>query len=156
MFRTVLRHLLATVPPPWSSQPVPALFMHCTTGNNRTGVFVSLLLLLLGVPVESVIKEYTLSDQGLAPTRHINVDRLLKKGAFKEYGPEEAKRKCERMVGARAESMQQLVIEVENKWGGARGFFKEVVGLDEEEIDKLKVLLVVQKGCEEGEISSSI
>lgn len=156
MFRTVLRHLLATVSPASSDTPAPALFMHCTTGNNRTGVFISLLLLLLGVPVESVIKEYTLSDPGLAPTRHINVDRLLKKGAFKEYGPEEAKRKCERMVGARAESMQQLVIEVEKLWGGARGYFKEVVGLEDDEIEKLKALLAVQKDPSEQRNASSI
>lgn len=142
MFRTVLRHLLAIVPPPSSSEPVPALFMHCTTGNNRTGVFVSLLLLLLGVPEELVVEEYALSEQGLAPMRHINVDRLLRKGAFKEYGPEEAKRKCERMVGARPESMRQLIIEVGKKWGGAAGYFKSVVGLSDEEIGDLKDRLV--------------
>ncbi|KAF2278887.1 uncharacterized protein EI97DRAFT_371992 [Westerdykella ornata] len=144
MFRTVLRHLLATVPPVSSLDPVPALFMHCTTGNNRTGVFISMLLLLLGVPEEVVVEEYTLSEQGLAPTRHINVDRLLKKGAFEEYG-EEARRKCERMIGARPESMRQLVVEVDRKWGGAEGYFKKVVGLSDEEVAKLRSLLV-EKG----------
>jgi protein tyrosine/serine phosphatase len=119
--------------------------MHCTTGNNRTGVFISLLLLLLGVPTDSVIEEYTLSDKGLAPTRHLNVERLLKKGAFKEYGPEEAKRKCERMVGARRESLQQLVVEVGKTWGDAHGYFTEVVGLGEDEIEKLKALLTVEE-----------
>ncbi|KAJ4299459.1 hypothetical protein N0V90_004704 [Kalmusia sp. IMI 367209] len=120
MFRTVLTHLLASMS---SETPLPALFMHCTTGNNRTGVFISLLLLLLHVPSASVVHEYTLSELGLAPTRHINVERLLKKGAFEEYGPEEAKRKCNRMVGAREESMKALVAEV---------------GLSEDEIKRLR------------------
>lgn len=137
MFRAVLRQLLDTA----GSAPgteFPALFMHCTTGNNRTGIFISLLLLLLGVPKEFVIKEYTLSDQGLAPTRHINVERLLKKGAFKEHSPDEARRKCERMVGARAESMEALIEEVERRWGGPEGYFRHDVGLTAEEIIRIK------------------
>ncbi|KAF2743804.1 hypothetical protein M011DRAFT_409818 [Sporormia fimetaria CBS 119925] len=143
MFRTVLRHLLATVPAPGFENPVPALFMHCTTGNNRTGVFISLLLLLLGVPVESVVEEYALSEEGLAPTRHVNVERLLKKGAFEKYGPEKAREKCERMVGARPESMRALIAEVEKKWGGAEGYFRGIVGLKQEEIEGLKNVLIV-------------
>lgn len=143
MFRTVLRQLLATVPPSSCSDPVPALFIHCTTGNNRTGVFISLLLLLLNVPHASVVKEYTLSDQGLAPTRHINVERLLKKGAFKEYGPEEAKRKCERMVSAREESMWALIEEVKKRWGGPEGYFRNDVALTEEEIEALRKVFII-------------
>jgi hypothetical protein len=141
MFCTVLRHVLATVPPPSSKAPAPGLFMHCTTGNNRTGVFISMLLLLLQVPHDVISKEYALSDQGLAPTRHINVDRLLKKGAFAEYGPEEARRKCERMVGAREESMRALMGEVERRWGGAEGYFRHAVGLTDEEVKRVKELL---------------
>ncbi|KAF2006048.1 putative tyrosine-protein phosphatase [Amniculicola lignicola CBS 123094] len=142
MFSAVLHHLLVTI----SSDPPPALFMHCTTGNNRTGVFISLLLLLLGVPSSSVVDEYALSDKGLAPTRHINIGRLLKKGAFEEYGPEEARRKCERMVGARAESMEALVREVQRRWAGPEGYFRECVGLGEDEIARLREVLVVELG----------
>lgn len=103
-----------------------------------------MLLLLLGVAEDVVAEEYTLSEKGLAPTRHINIERLLKKGAFKEYGPEEARRKCERMVGARPESMKQLVIEVKKKWDGEEGYFKTEVGLSDEEIEKLRLLLLVE------------
>lgn len=146
MFNTVLTHLIDTVPPATSSDgdAAPALFMHCTTGNNRTGIFISLLLLLLHVPLSSIVHEYTLSDQGLAPTRHINVERLLRKGAFKEYGPEEARRKCERMVGARPKSMRALLDEVQRRWGGALGYFSEVVGLSKEQIEELRGVLTVE------------
>jgi protein tyrosine/serine phosphatase len=119
--------------------------MHCTTGNNRTGVFISLLLLLLGVPESTVVEEYTLSEKGLAPTKHINVERLLKKGAFEEYGHDEARRKCERMVGARPESMWALIEEVKRRWGGPEGYFEEDVGLSKEEIERLKMVLTVKE-----------
>lgn len=146
-FRTILQHLLDTIPPRStdSSSPTPALFMHCTTGNNRTGIFISLLLLLLHVPPSSIADEYALSEQGLAPTRHINVDRLLKKGAFKEYG-DRAREKCERMVGAREESMEAMLQEVWRRWGGAEGYFLDVVGLTAEEVEGLRRRLCVWDG----------
>lgn len=137
---TVLRHVLSTA----DATPPPAVFMHCTTGNNRTGIFVSLLLVLLGVPRELIVHEYTLSNAGLAPTRHVNVERLLKKGAFVEYGEIEARRKCERMVGARQESMLALLVEVERKWGGAEGYFDGVVGLTKGETESVKRILTIE------------
>ena len=148
MIASVLRYLLSTASSLPSTAPPPAIFLHCTTGNNRTGVFISLLLLLLRVPPATIVHEYTLSDQGLAPTRHINVERLLAKGAFKEYGPQEARRKCERMVGAREESMWALLKEVESKWGGAEGYFGGVVGLSKEELDGVRELLSVWGECD--------
>lgn len=142
MMRVVLRHLLSTSTECEDKAQPPALLMHCTTGNNRTGVFVAMLLSLLGVPTEQVVYEYTLSDQGLAPTRQVNIERLLKKGVFQDYGPEEARRKCERMVSARAESMEALLKETDERWGGAEGYFKNVVLLEEEEIRRVRELLV--------------
>ncbi|OAL45686.1 putative tyrosine-protein phosphatase [Pyrenochaeta sp. DS3sAY3a] len=148
MMRTVMRHLLDSYT---SGEAPPALFMHCTTGNNRTGIFISLLLFLLHVPRDLIVREYTLSERGLAPTRHINVDRLLKKGAFQEHGPEEARRRCERMVGARAESMEALLDEVRRRWSGAEGYFRDIVGLRGEEIQRLRQILTA-KG--EGDLTS--
>ncbi|KAF1972655.1 putative tyrosine-protein phosphatase [Bimuria novae-zelandiae CBS 107.79] len=135
MFRAVLTQVLSSATA--ESLP-PAVFMHCTTGNNRTGVFISLLLLLLGVSPDIVAHEYTLSEAGLAPTRHINVERLLSKGAFQEYGPEVAKRKCQRMVGARKASMEALILEVDQRWDGAESYFMKEVGFSEEEIERLR------------------
>jgi protein-tyrosine phosphatase len=45
------------------SQPenLPALF-HCTAGKDRTGIAAMLLLLVLGVPEETIIADYTLSN----------------------------------------------------------------------------------------------
>ena len=149
MYRSVLRELLATVPPCTSSEHPHALFMHCTTGNNRTGVFISLLLLLLDVPHDIVCKEYALSEQGLAPTRHLNVERLLKKGAFAGYGPERARLKCERMIGAREESMRALIEEVNQRWGGPRGYFKGEVGLTDKEIQMLRTVMTVEEDVSE-------
>ncbi|KAF2438277.1 putative tyrosine-protein phosphatase [Karstenula rhodostoma CBS 690.94] len=141
MFRTVLAHVLDSAA---GASPPPAVFMHCTTGNNRTGVFIAMLLLLIGVKPEIVAHEYALSEAGLAPTRHVNVERLLKKGAFQERGPEEARRKCERMVGARKESMEALIAEVERTWEGPEGYFDAEVGLSHGEVERLREVFTVR------------
>ena len=39
------------------------LVVHCTAGKDRTGLAVALLLLTLGVPEETVIADYTLSNR---------------------------------------------------------------------------------------------
>jgi protein-tyrosine phosphatase len=36
--------------------------IHCTAGKDRTGLVVALLLLTLGVPEETVLADYTLSN----------------------------------------------------------------------------------------------
>lgn len=100
-----------------------------------------MLLALLHVKRPYIVREYTMSEEALAATRHVNIERLLKKGAFKEYGEVEARRKCERMVGARRESMIGLMMEVERRWGAAEGYFREVVGLSDEEVKRVRELL---------------
>ncbi|KAF2634121.1 hypothetical protein P280DRAFT_334589 [Massarina eburnea CBS 473.64] len=144
MFYTVLTSLLSQSCLSSDGTP-PAVFIHCTTGNNRTGIFISLLLLLLRVPESYIVHEYTLSDAGLAPTRHINVERLLAKGAFNGLDDVERKRKCERMVGARSESMRDLIKIVVERWGVyGDGYFRDVVGLTEKEVEGLRALLTVE------------
>ncbi|KAH8712069.1 protein-tyrosine phosphatase-like protein [Phaeosphaeriaceae sp. PMI808] len=123
------------------SGPPQALFLHCTTGNNRTGVFIAMLLSLLRVPSSFIVREYKLSEFGLAPTKHINVERLLKNGAFKEDGEVEARSKCERMLSAREQSMQALLAEIEKREGGVEGYFMVDVGLTPDEISQIREIL---------------
>lgn len=103
-----------------------------------------MLLLLLRVPKKYVVDEYVLSQVGLAATRHANVERLLRKGAFSEYGETEARRRCERMIGARSESMEGLLVEVQRRWRGAEGYFLEVVGLSEGEMQRVREMLTAE------------
>lgn len=140
----VMRHLIRSFTSASATDNPPALFIHCTTGNNRTGVFVAILLLLLDVPKKHIVTEYSLSEIGLAATRHLNVSRLLAKGVFAELGEIEARRKCERMVGARRESMEELLVEVESRWGGAKGYFLNVVGLMEGEVERIREILTAE------------
>jgi protein tyrosine/serine phosphatase len=122
-----------------------ACYIHCTTGNNRSGVFVGVILSLLGVKPERIAEEYSLSDIGLRPTRDAVVARLMKSPVFAGAGGG-GKARAERMVGARPESMLAMLEMVDKKWGGAEGYVKTMAGLTDEEIEKVRWVLTVREG----------
>ncbi|TVY40145.1 hypothetical protein LCER1_G008765, partial [Lachnellula cervina] len=75
-FRPILLHLASPSPEPCT--------IHCTTGNNRSGVFTGILLSLLGVSPAVVAQEYALSELGLRGSRDAVVERLLGNARFRE------------------------------------------------------------------------
>ncbi len=124
-----------------------ACFVHCTTGNNRSGVFIGVILRMLGVSPEDIAQEYALSDIGLRPTRDAVVDRLMKSPVFANAGGG-GRARAERMVSARPESMLAMLEMVEKKWGGAEGYLKSMCGLTDEEIKKVKMVLIMPESTE--------
>ncbi|KAK5137636.1 hypothetical protein LTR08_007931 [Meristemomyces frigidus] len=52
-----------------ADQTAYPLLLHCTQGKDRTGLTVLLTLMLLGVPVEAMEKDYRLSESQLEPER---------------------------------------------------------------------------------------
>lgn len=58
----LLRHLGKFFQAATATEPA-AVLLHCSAGKDRTGVFAALLLLLLGVPKESVLADYLATNQ---------------------------------------------------------------------------------------------
>jgi protein-tyrosine phosphatase len=52
------------------------LLYHCTAGKDRTGVFSALLHLALGVPEQTVLADYALTDIYLPPNSQF-VDEMM-------------------------------------------------------------------------------
>ena len=86
-FSTIFQHLV---------HAPSACLVHCTAGKDRTGVFVALILSLLGCSDEVVAHEYALTDQGLAHKKPVFIERLLQTEALKGN-----RKGVENMVGAR-------------------------------------------------------
>ncbi|KAH8590173.1 putative tyrosine-protein phosphatase [Bisporella sp. PMI_857] len=137
-FRQIMLHIADL--PVSSKDSVPACLLHCTTGNNRTGVFVGVLLALLGVPPSYIAAEYALSEVGLAPSRPAAVARLMKSPVFAGPGGQE---RCERMVGARGESMLAMLEMVQRKWGSAESYARHCCNISDQVIEAVKNVLIV-------------
>jgi len=52
------------------------LLVHCTQGKDRTGITVLLVLMLLGVPLDAVEKDYRLSESKLEPEREDKLEEI--------------------------------------------------------------------------------
>jgi protein-tyrosine phosphatase len=111
---------------------LPAV-VHCTAGKDRTGVAAALLLTVLGVPEETVVADYALSNRHY---RH-----------FYEYGNRAVQSLAR--LGIRAEHIQPLLIahpqtirgtlaHIRERYGGIESYLREAAGLDEVTLARLR------------------
>ncbi len=111
----------------------PAVF-HCTAGKDRTGMVSALLLLLLGVPREVVIGDYSLTAL-YTDNRIPAADQW-----FAERGIEPER--AAHVLSARREAMEETLAHLDAKHGGAERFAREQAGLEAREIDALRMWLL--------------
>ncbi|KAG9242178.1 putative tyrosine-protein phosphatase [Calycina marina] len=140
-FRCIMLHIASLIQPS-SDLPIPAFLVHCTTGNNRTGVFIGILQALLGADHQLVAEEYALSQTGLAASRPAAIARLTKIAPI--FAGEGGRKRCERMVGARAESMIAMLEMVRGRWGSVEGYARNLCKLSKEDIDKVRQVLIAE------------
>ena len=122
---TVLKTLAAS--------PAPAVF-HCTAGKDRTGIVSALLLLVLGVPRDIVVGDYSL-------TALYTGNRIPAADAwFEERGidPERAAH----VLSSRREAMEETLDHLEAKHGGAERYLREHAGIREQELAALREWLL--------------
>ena len=94
-FRTIFLHLAS------SQSDGGATMVHCTAGKDRTGVFVGVLLTLLGVERDVVADEYALTEIGLAPLKPYFMDKDRELYAQPLFRGPEGKEAVARMVAAK-------------------------------------------------------
>ena len=94
-------------------EALPAL-VHCLVGKDRTGLFVALLLELLGVPREAILKDYLASNLGLGRVAHTLV---------------------------RADVLAWVLQGLEDRYGSTRGYL-EAHGLTDETVTALRAALI--------------
>ncbi len=121
----VLRQLAAA--------PSPAVF-HCTAGKDRTGIVSALLLLVLGVPREIVIGDYSLTAL-YTGNRIPAADQW-----FEERGIEPER--AANLLSSRREAMEETLAHLDAKHGGPERFVREQAGLGDIEIAALREWLL--------------
>ncbi|KFY11343.1 hypothetical protein V492_04522 [Pseudogymnoascus sp. VKM F-4246] len=129
-YTQILRHIAQ-----WPTSP---LLLHCTAGKDRTGVLCALLLSLCGVDDETVAREYSLTELGLAQWREQVVAGLM----ASQTVPSD-RTGALNMLSARSENMMATLKMIREKYGGAEAYIREQCGLGDEEIAQIKSSLVV-------------
>ncbi len=107
--------------------------VHCTAGKDRTGVVIALLLDLVNVPRETIVADYAMTGDLIAPL----LDELRKHAILTGLDVD----RHERMLECRPENMQVFLGHLHEKYQGAANYLMGV-GLSADQIETLKAALV--------------
>ncbi|QJD85455.1 tyrosine-protein phosphatase [Cohnella herbarum] len=105
-----------------------AAVYHCAAGKDRTGVVSGILLDLAGVSAETIVNDYKLTAECIAPI----MDELRQ--GKPEAVPEEI---YERFLGCDGENMVMMLDHLHTRYGGA-GQYLLAIGLAKEQVEGLK------------------
>lgn len=110
----------------------PVLY-HCSAGKDRTGVTTALVLTALGVPRETVMQDYLLSNTHyIAPTT-AQAGGAPETSFFSRLPPDVARV----FAGVEPEYLQAVFAEIDRKHGSVEGYLK-TLGIGPAEISKLQ------------------
>jgi len=102
------------------------LLINCTAGKDRTGVGAALVLAMLGVPRETIVEDYLLTNEA-------DFDRLLAREgtALSPFArlPAETIRP---MFAAEADYLDTMFDELDRSHGGVDTYLSDVIGVDAE------------------------
>ena len=111
---------------------LPLLF-HCTNGKDRTGITAALLLYICGVPRETIMADYTLTNRA--------AERMLA-GLTAMYGSRTSlglkPEHLYPLFSARRELIELAFAHIEATYGTVDAYLRGPVGLTEAEIDAIR------------------
>ena len=116
------------------------VLIHCTSGKDRTGIALMLIMLVLGIPEQTIIYDYMLSAEYRAQSY---------RELMRQYGgylhSEGQKQLAESIFTVRRESIESSFDAIHERYGSDYGsYFKEILGLDERKIERLKSLYLIK------------
>ncbi len=116
------------------------LVIHCTAGKDRTGLAVALLLLALGVPEETVIADYTLSNRAfdvLAGRMRPEMEPLYRLG-FSEA-------QLRPFLLAEARTLTGALAHLRRRYGAVEPYLLQA-GLDVTTLERVRATLLMDDG----------
>ena len=116
------------------------LVIHCTAGKDRTGLAVALLLLTLGVPEETVIADYTLSNRafGVLAERMRPELALLYTFGFSEE-------RLRPFLLAEAPTLTGALAHLRRRYGSVEAYLRRA-GLTGNDFERLRQTLLTADG----------
>lgn len=116
------------------------LVFHCTQGKDRAGFGAAIVLSALGVPWETVVEDYLLSNR----YRKEENDKLL--GMIQRFAASQGKPGAEQIAFERVEgllyvkeqSLQAAYAEMLERHGSVEGYLTQALGVSESELAQLR------------------
>lgn len=109
------------------------IIQHCTAGKDRVGVGSATMLLALGVPRETIMEDYLLSNEN-----QLSIDKLNKgMNGGQEISPEQLKM-FQALTQVHTEYLQAFFDEIDARFGGTEGYLKNGLGLTDEQLSQFK------------------
>jgi protein-tyrosine phosphatase len=114
------------------------LMFHCTAGKDRAGIGAAILFSLLGVPEETIIADYSLTNLIFDQLyqEFLEIDRVDRLG----IPPDEMKI----MLAANPDWIQRTLAFIRNEYGGAAPYLREAAGLPQSSIDTIRDNLLIE------------
>lgn len=111
------------------------LAFNCTAGKDRTGIAAALLLTALGVPRETVVQDYVLTNRYFDPTKVVRTTN----GASQQWTrlPPDVLRAY---MAADPSYIEAALQVVDSHAGGANGYMRDELGLSSADLAKLRLM----------------
>lgn len=116
------------------------LAFNCSAGKDRTGVAAALLLSVLGVPRETVIADYLLSNETFKPVESAT-DKSDPQMIFFARLPADVR---QALMGVDRSYIEAAFATIDGWQGGAEGYYRDQLGLDAKAIDALRERLLTR------------
>lgn len=119
------RDVLAAI----ADAPEGAVLFHCTAGKDRTGITAALLLAASGVDADTIVADYALTGEMIAPMLDELIEGARARGADVEnFKP---------LLASNPSTMRGLLDHIAERYGSASAYL-DLIGLDAEAQSRLK------------------
>ena len=114
--------------------------VHCSAGKDRAGWASALILRALGVPEETVMEDYLLSNDYLAASNEDTLAQVRTVVAGVQGVPEDDvdMSNLEALLEVRPEYLQAAFDAVDEQYGSFEAYLTDGLGLTQEEVDALR------------------
>jgi protein-tyrosine phosphatase len=114
---------------------------HCTAGKDRTGVFSAILLTVLGVPRDTVVQDYVLSNQYLLAPDTIESTAADLQRAFGLAEPPGIST-VKTIMTARPETLVATLDQIDKTYGSFENYLRDALKLSDSDLARIRQLLL--------------
>jgi len=114
---------------------VPLVF-NCSAGKDRTGVAAALLLALLGVPRDTIVADYALTNEIMALDGKVLVERGIFRGGWRTDPAFQA------LIAADPAYIEAMFESLDKECGSVENFVERELGVSQSQADAIRASLL--------------